>query len=583
MGTTNSTTSNGTRTPIPVAVQSHINPTQQSSIVEPRSGFGAGIAAGASPGIGENEEMFLSPRVLDAGAFARFSEMLKSIISQANSQGRTLEGFSADAEAMVKRCDVTGEAINKRMQAGLRMIKMIDERAARTDLLLDKVSAAQPDSQVITAQLDAIIEQRLEKAQQQIEDVVARAHTRIEEANTRVLKAEEKTRRAVESSEGHALKLAELSSRVQGRLNELDARIENTRNETSKTLVEILDRTDSVTKGLNNAIDQVLARTHEAGEHLAIKVDEASELTDARIVELNASIEPVVEASQQAMRTLGIDPENPVFEDSPLARIEQLVERGETQLASLDRVYRQQEDLQSQAEGVKAVFGIWLVDAANDLDVLEERKDRIVGPMSEAADKINKLGPELEDNLELASTKLTHLQIEQQALRQTIQASSSVANEVSQRMTNESGQLQALLDGSLHKLSTRVEQAGVWLGALIQRAESLGATLPGAGVMNFGTEPIAAPTVSTPVPATTSTLAQSVAAISEPVSKAVIEPTIEDVIKEVIEEGIDEVIVKASMDAPRIRTPLPPSLPIDAFSFEGASLVIEHQIEDRKK
>ncbi len=548
MGTNNTTTKTGFGSPIQVQSQN-----AQGSIVEPRP----------SPETPSAEEMFLSPRVLDAGAFTRYSEMLKSIITQASTHGRTLEDFSTDAQAMIKRCDVTSEAINKRMQAGVRMIKMIDERASRTDLLLEKVSAAQPDSQALSKQIDAIIETKLADAQRKIEAIATQAQQRVENAEAR-------TQQAIERSEGYAAKIAELSARMDGQLAELDARIENTRNETSKTLIEILDRTDTVTVNLNTALDQVLTRAHESGANLATQVDQASMLTEERIVELNNSIEPILEASHQAMRTLGIDPENPVFEDSPLARIEHLVERGETQLASLDRVYRQQEDLQSQAEGVKAVFGVWLVDAANDLDVLEERKDHIVGPMSEAADKINALSPDLESNLNIASTKLTHLQIEQQALRQTIQASTTVANEVSQRMTNESGQLQALLDGSLHKLSTRVEQAGVWLGALIQRAESLGGTLPGAGQMNFGTpEPVQTPTPA-PIPA--------------PIQvQAVVEKTMAE-LNPIVGQSYEPSTPTAHIapdpePQPTSVSPLPPCLPIDAFSFEGASIVIEHNID----
>ena len=522
MGTANSTPHNTTSAPV------HTQSSERASIVEPRPMTDA-------PG---SEEMFLSPRVLDAGAFARYSEMLKSIIAQASAQTRTLEDFSTDAQAMIKRCDDTSQAINKRMQSGVRMLKMIDERAARTDLLLDKVQASLPDSQTLAAQIDKLIEDRLANAQKQIDQTIAQAQAKAQEAEARA-------QRAIESSTQHALHLAELSTKVEGQLAELDARIENTRAQTNTTLNEILERTDAISDRLNADINHILARTQEAGANLAAKIDEASNLTDARIAELSQSIEPVLEAAQQAMRTLGMDPENPVFEDSPLSRIESLVERGETQTASLDRVYRQLEDLQSQAEGVRSGFGCWLIDAAGKLDVLEARKDKLVGPMTQAAEKIAELGPDIEEKLELASTQLTHLQIEQQTLRQTIEASSSIANEVTSEMTNQSGQLQALLDGSLHKLSTRVEQAGVWLGALIQRAESLANELPGAGKMEFGTPPIAAPA---PPPAPTQAPAPPIETPTEP--------------------------------TPSLVVPEPPCLPIDAISFDGAPIAIRHEPTD---
>lgn len=558
---------------------SHSRPTtqgqsqEQSSIVEPRS------ILGAAP----TEEMFLSPRVIDAGAFAKYSDMLKSIIAQANSQGRTLEDFNVDAQAMIKRCESTSEAINKRMQSGLRMIKMIDERAARTDLLLDKVQSAQPNSDAFTTKIDELIEQRLSDTEQRLEQMVSAANARVEAAD-------ERARKAIELSDGHALKLAELTTRIEGQLDELDARIENTRRETSKTLEEILDRTNTVSHELNNSLDQVISRSHEAGSNLAAKIDEASLLTDSRIAELNCVIEPLLHASQQAMRTLGMDPDNPVFADSPLARIEHLVERGETQSASLDRVYRQLEDLQSQAEGVKAVFGLWLVDAAGELDVLEARKDTLVGPISEAADKVAELGPDVEHNIELASTKLSHLMIEQKTLRQAIQAASSVADDVTNRMTNESGQLQALLDGSLHKLSTRVEQAGVWLGALIQHAESLASTLPSAGRMEFGSTPNESTTPPTPErieeskSVTTSVAPPEPTPEPTPVSAPVQEHPIETTIKPLsiseplraMNDAVESAIIPTENKEPRIVAPQPPFLPIDAMCFDGSPVVIEH-------
>lgn len=555
----------------------------------PASGAQASIVEPRSPATPMNtDDMFLSPRVLDSGAFTRYSEMLKSIILKAGTQTRSLEDFSTDAQAMIKRCDVTSEAINKRMQAGLRMIKMIDERATRTEAILEQVANAGPNTQTIADEIDKLIEDRLDKAQKQADAIAAKAQQKVLDAEQRIEESQVKAQAHIVTSEGYALKLSELSTRVEQQLNELDARLVHTREETNGTLSEIIDRSQAACKDMETSLNTALARAHEAGSNLAVKIDESSMLTESRIAELNECIKPVVEASEQAMITLGMDPKNPVFEDSPLARVEQLVERGETQTASLDRVYRQLEDLQSQAEGIKAVFGVWLVDAAEDLDTLEERKEKIVGPMSEAADKINQLAPDLESNLELAATKLTHLQIEQQALRQTIQASTSVANEVSNRMTNETGQLQALLDGSIHKLSTRVEQAGVWLGALIQRAEATASGMPNAGVMNFGAQPtqepapIAPKPEPEPEPRQASPIQASPTQIQPgPVRMSIGVPAIQTQSIEEVghEEACDidlhdkvlDAVLRGVLEEPEqsseLSIPQPPCLPIDALGF----------------
>ena len=233
-------------------------------------------------------------------------------------------------------------------------------------------------------------------------------------------------------------------------------------------------------------------------------------------------------------------------------------------------MYRQLEDLQSQAEGVRSTFGNWLIEAAADLDQLESRKEHIVGPMQEAAVAIREIGPDLEQKLRLASTELSQLQIAQKTLRETIAASSQIANEVSDRMGNQSGQLQALLDGSLHKLSTRVEQAGVWLGTLIQRAESLGSSMPTAGSMEFSAaDAPQADVPSAPVErtATETTRVERTTSVAPVVETESLETRLQDVQDEVEELR-------------SFTLPAPPQLPIDSISFDGAADVFEHNCED---
>jgi len=531
------------------------------SIVEPRSKVEKQ----------DTEEMFLTPRVLDASAFAKYAETLKGIIAQASDQGRTLEDFSADAEAMIARCNETSDSVNKRLQAGIRMLKMIDERAERTDRLLEKVQSALPDAQAVSERIDRVIDERLAASEARIEEIIRGAEQRVRDS-------EQRAQLAIEQTQEHAGELEALGRSIDDRLASLREAIEQSENARTGGVEALSVRVDEARAEIDRTIAAAFEKAHEAGEALSTRADESMQRIETRVEQVGSSVEPLIETSSRAMRALGMDPENPVFEDSPLARIESLVDRGETQLASLDRVYRQLEDLQSQAESVRSAFGNWLIEAANDLDTLESRKEVIVGPMQEAARTIHELGPDLQEKLELASTELTQLQIAQKTLRETISVSSQVAGEVTDRMSNHSGQLQALLDGSLHKLSTRVEQAGVWLGTLIQRAEALGASMPGAGTMEFGTTASVEPTPSpmnhaqvTPEPA-----APRQQVVEEPKVQAQgVEhtPAVHEV--ESVESQLQG--VQDEMDALRSFTlPSPPQLPIDALSFDGSEQVFEH-------
>lgn len=636
MGTANPTTGKKADQTAPGAS------TTQGAMVEPRP---------RAEQAGQSDEIFLSPRVLDAGAFARYTEMLKTIIAQASAQARTLEDYSADAEAMVGRCNESGETINKRLQAGVRMIKMIDERAERTERLLERAQEIYPDTDTLSAQIEQMVEERLSASHHRLNQIVTSAEIRAEVA-------EKRARDAIALSEEHAAKLTKLAQAVENQLTALDEKIEDSRATSASAITEIKQQAqslrrefevqvqdtravgesmaaearqrlesasreleeridgarsvtdhaiseikrsaDTVHERTDAAVERAVERARETGAHLNTRMDEAVRATEERIADLSKTMAPVLETAAQAMRALGMDPQNPVYEDSPLARIEQLVERGETQLASLDRVYRQLVELQNQAEGVRTSFGAWLVDAASTVDSLEARKDLITGPLHDAAKTINMIGPDLDHKLEMASTKLTHLQTEQEALRKAIQSSSAVAGDVREQLSNQAGQLQALLDGSLNMLSTRVEQAGMWLGNLIQRADTIGASLRGQSRMQFGSEPATQNQTQGPAHAQSPVMGSAPTSEhqpgAQPSDQTGAQPPSRDVQKLVGSfeadmprppnpfEGQQTPQATPQETQQPHQTPLPAprplQRPIDAISFDDATNVIKHQQDD---
>ncbi|NQX95619.1 MAG: hypothetical protein HRT64_12005 [Erythrobacter sp.] len=426
------------------------------------------------------------------------------------------------------------------------MLKMIDERAERTDQLLSRVQDALPDAQAVSERIDRVIDERLAASESRIQEL-------IDDAERRAAESEQRAIAAIEQSKSHADELETLGRTVDEQLNALRQAIETNEDSHANYTLALQSHVDEAKTQIEQAINEAFEKANIAGKALESRATDTLNDIETRIERVNVIVEPLVEASDKAMRALGMDPEAPVFEDSPLARIESLVDRGEVQLASLDRVYRQLEDLQTQAESVRSAFGTWLNQAADEMDSLENRKTGIVGPMRAAAELVKELGPDIEQKMELASTELSQLQIAQKTLRETIATSSQLAEEVTNRMGNQSGQLQALVDGSVHKLSTRVEQAGVWLGSLIQRAEALGATLPGAGTLGMEQTPVAEPTLQV----------QSFETQASNQTDAIADQ-LDDVQREVEElRGFT--------------IPEPPGLPIDALSFDGSAQVYEHK------
>jgi len=491
-----------------------------------------------------SDDMFLSPRVMDAGTFARYSEMLKSIIAQATTQGRTLEDFSADAEEMVRKAGESGAILDKRLQAGVRMLRMIDERVDRTDEALDKVREILPSSDSIRHQIEALMNEALDKAQTQLDGMV-------KDADIRAQAAEHRARVAMQRADDRTAKLEELNADLDMRMSAIEQRMEEAQNHSGQTIGLIDRRLVSFQEEISSQIEHVVKRAHEATGQIHERVKEASELTEDRVKALGQSIEPLKDAAEQAMRALGIDPESPRFEDSPLAKIESLVERGESHIAGVDRLLRQLDELRNQAEGVKGEFGMWLLDSATKLDELEARKDLLQGPIHDAAVRIGEIGPDLEDKIELASNKLEHLNTQSGDLKESINTSSILAERATDKLTNQSAQLQALLDGSLHRLTQRVEQAGVWLGSLITRAEQVGRDL---GVPE------------------SSAIAETLASVERVQAKVMELDNPAPTKTPPTADPATQTEIKQSPDPT-----LPERLPIDLISFDGADVVIEYE------
>lgn len=516
---------------------SSLDPQKAGTLVEPRT-------TTANAALPSTDDMFLSPRVMDAGTFTRYSEMLKSIINQATTQGRVLEDFSTDAEEMIRRASESGTTLDKRLQAGVRMLRMIDERVDRTDAALDKVRDILPSADSMRHQAEALMNSALDKAQTQLDEMVR-------DAEMRAQAAEHRARVAMQNAEERTQRIESLNADLDMRMSAIEQRINEAEDQTGQTIGIIDRRLVSFQDELNTQIEEVVTRANSEAVKIEQRVEDASTQTQQRVETLQTSIEPLKNAAEQAMRTLGIDPENPRFEDSPLAKIESLVERGESHIAGVDRLLRQLDELRNQAEGAKGEFGMWLIDSAEKLDALEARKDLLEGPIHDAAVRIGEIGPDLEDKLELASNKLEHLSTQSSELKESINFSSVMAERATDKLTNQASQLQALLDGSLHRLTQRVEQAGTWLGSLITHAEQAGKKLEG--------------------PSSFSTI-EALRSVEE-VQAKVLQLNQPNPIERPIQTTESEIEVQSDSNH---ESKMPQRLPIDSISFDGAAVVVEH-------
>lgn len=501
------------------------------------------VEARPRPEVPGAEEMFLSPRVLDAGAFARYAEMLKSLIGEARQGARHLQDFSADADQMIAGCEKAGEQIRVRLEAGSRVVRMIDERADRAEQILENLRREMPDQARIREMVEPAVRAAMEAAQQRAAEITLETERR---ARATAGEIEQKLAAMSARAEEQAARLERSGHAIEEKLAAIEARLAAMMERADLGVGEFETRTRQATEAAESRLHPMLARATETAGSIDDALGRAWRHAEERAGQITARLGPLQQACDSVLDRLGLDPSDPDPSGSVLHTLENLVQRSEQSLHQSERVIGQMEHLRGQAEGVKTEFGAWLLDAAARLDELEARREALTGPLSEAAEKIASVTPMLEDDLKLAVTTMDQLQLEQSILREALQSSVMLARHTAGELNNQSAQLKALIDGSVHTLTRRVEEAGVWLGELIVRAERAG----GRTEQTAPAKPMASVTAAAVTPVVTPA--------ARPVAPA----------------------RPVTPPANSYGLPLPPALPIDAVSFDGAPVVFGHDLRE---
>lgn len=528
------------------------------------------VEARPKPEVPGAEEMFLSPRVLDAGAFARYAEVLKSLIGEARQGARDLQDFSADADQMIAHCEKTGEQLRTRLEAGARVVKLIDERSDRAERLLETVRAELPDQKRLRELIEPVVRDALETARERAAAVAMESERR---ARATASEIEQKLAAMSARATDQAERLDRAGRAIEERLAGLESRLEALVERADLGAEAIEQRTRAATEKAEELLAPTLRRAEQAGAAIEEALEGAWRQAERRAGQIGEKITPLERACGTIVERLGLDRDDDDAAGSLLRRLEDLVQRSEASVRDSERVIDRVDSLRGQAEGVQDGFAKWLLQAAEQLDELEAKRERLTGPLTQAAEKIARVTPRLADDLEIASTQLDHLETEQRILREAVQASAMLARNASDELNNHSAQLKALIDGSVHTLSKRVEEAGRWLGELILRAESAGRGIePGASMPEPPTREEHVRVEPDRHETNTDRTRRPAEHRSEPVARTrPPEPSVQDTRPEPAQETPAAPAEPERID--RYGLPKPPSSPIDAMHFDGADIV----------
>ncbi len=276
------------------------------------------------------QEIFLTPRVVDQGAFERFSGDLRRLIQDAASAGRALVRTGSDTDRhLASMRDAAGE-LRKQIETGARLIPTIDQRLTRIEAALAKATERAELEAKIARQIDEIVQEKIHAATER----AAAVGTRLGEALARA---------------------QELSHSITGRIDGAVTRVEKTAariEAIEATLAERLTRAESLAETMGPAVD-------EAEQRIGAALTEA-EVSGQSLAKVLAELSPQVEAARALVKDAQAVASDPVLAEA--------VKAGEGVKRTLLRAVRDakmiieqsdlaRERLAEDVEGVTAHFG----------------------------------------------------------------------------------------------------------------------------------------------------------------------------------------------------------------------------------
>ncbi|MFI4896229.1 MAG: hypothetical protein ACIARR_00210 [Phycisphaerales bacterium JB059] len=403
------------------------------------TGAGTGLPFEFPSGQGAIEEVFLTPRVIDQSAFTRYSETLKQLIREASGSGETLQSNARSAHALVEESNAAGMHLRTKIEAGAKLVKMFDERIARSEQLLADATKRADEIRELDQNIDARVVERLESLEERIGNVFDAFESKANQTEQRLVTAEQTALR-------HAQKLEELTTQLESRIGEIEGRATEIIARAERASAEADERAQTLTAGL-----------------------------ETRAAELARTGEPVERLCRRTLSALGLDPDGHGEGDEQAvnALLESSGKAREEATLAMQRLT----EIKGQADEARQLLGNSIIEAAERIDSLSQQATQARTQASEGIEMVRSVRPEIEQTVRDSKAQLDALRSEQGTIERSLSETGRLAKETAAGLEQQKQELEALLDASVQRLGSRVEEAGAWLGGLITRAAQTGQAL----------------------------------------------------------------------------------------------------------
>lgn len=303
------------------------------------------------------EEVFLSPRVVDAAAFAEFAQSLRHLLVEA-AQGRERLGQAIDeTDSVVERLRGIASQAGEKLRPAVRLIPTIDQKLKQAEEALERASAAAEVAErtageaARAATAESVV--ALREAQEAHEATAERA-SGLEGSLREAIERAEATVAALD--EESKTRAAEATERAQAAMDGLVAELDGKIEAASARLAAMLEERDAAAAmAMGRAIEIASDEQDTVGEKLESRVSQALDRAEAAAARAEA-------AEQQA------------------AAAEARLSAAEGQLRAIDQRGRE------IADGASRALAMFDKEITSRMHALLEAMDRLGPPVDAPAE-----------------------------------------------------------------------------------------------------------------------------------------------------------------------------------------------------
>lgn len=438
------------------------------------------------------DEVFLTPRVVDQRAFEELAGSLKGIVRDAVQQSEALLTSTGDVKLLGQQLKDATRELQQRVESAVRVVPTLDQRVAKVEQVLDRaettLSARESEIRDLTSRevtidrtrLALMVEEHLTSIVQEklagfAEQLVAKAldsgpvsSREIEAMLARLKAAHDRIGSATTAAEARATTLkAQADATAAGILstvqNKADGLVHEATLQSQAILAEAQERATGMIAEAQSRVDTLLSTFEDQATQVARRTHEPlSEL-------LTAAPSRIAECEQRAGLIV-------TELEKRLERFQNLAKNAST-LTSPEQTER----FLAAAESATARAGVTLNRLHEGVEQAEDFSRQLASLSQQAETARQHLSENVQnqtDGIDAIERRLNDVMARQESLRATLDSALARAKEadlaIEEQAARFSQSVEQAAQPAMQRLGQQAQQVGQWLTQLLQQSADVG-------------------------------------------------------------------------------------------------------------